>query len=50
MSYDKKCYELAAAFLEDHPDINTEQNRKDMAQNIQTEIEDCIEYLKDKEL
>lgn len=44
MSYDSKCYDLAAAFLHDSPDINTEKNRNDLAQTIQTNIEDWISY------
>lgn len=43
-TYDVKCYELASAFLADHPDSNNEQNRCDLAAHIQTEIEDWIEY------
>jgi hypothetical protein len=45
MSYDTKCYNLASAFLEDHPDKNTEANRKELAQCIQSEIEDAIEIM-----
>ena len=26
-TYDQKCYDLAAAFLSDHPESNSEQNR-----------------------
>jgi hypothetical protein len=45
MSYDPKCYKLAKAFLEDHPDKNTEENREILAQQIQKEIEETIQYL-----
>lgn len=44
MSYDPKCYELAAAFLADWPEKNTEENRDKLAQHIQTEIESEIEF------
>ena len=44
MSYDPKCLQLASDFLEDHPTINTEERRKELAQFIQTEIEEQIEY------
>ena len=45
MSYDTKCYDLAAAFLADTPDIDNEKNRDALAQLIQTTIEDDISYL-----
>lgn len=45
MSYDQSCYDLASAFLVDHPDKNTESNRDELAQHIQTEIEDWIEFI-----
>jgi hypothetical protein len=45
MSYDPKCYELAAAFLADWPKKNTEENRDKLAQHIQTEIESEIEFI-----
>ena len=44
MSYDIKCYTLAREFLEYHPSKDSEQNREILAQNIQTEIEETIEY------
>ena len=44
MSYDSKCYDLAAAFLADLPDIDTEINRCELAQVIQQTIEDEIAY------
>lgn len=43
-TYDQKCYDLAAAFLADHYEINSAQNRCDLAAHIQSEIEDWIEY------
>lgn len=45
MSYDQSCYDLAAAFLADHPEKNTEANRDELAQHIQTEIGDWIEFI-----
>lgn len=42
MAYDVKCYELAEAFLEDEPHLNTKGRRSDLAQIIQTAIEDFI--------
>jgi hypothetical protein len=45
MSYDVKCYELAAEFLDDTDTqaINTTENRGKLAQEIQTTIENFIE-------
>ena len=45
MGYDSRCYDLAALFLSDEPEKNTEANRDELAQHIQTEIEDWIEYI-----
>ena len=45
MSYDTKCYELAALFLSDNPDFNTEAHRNYLAQHIQDEIEGTIKYI-----
>ena len=42
MAYDSKCYDLAEAFLEDSPHLNTEVNRKTLAQEIQSAIESEI--------
>jgi Mn-dependent DtxR family transcriptional regulator len=48
--YDRKCYELAEHFLSDEPEIDSEENRAELAQAIQTEIEDKIaELLTDHE-
>lgn len=41
--YDTKCYDLAATFLEDNQSINTEANRKKLAQEIQDTIDNWIE-------
>lgn len=43
MAYDTKCYDLAAAFLEDSPGA-TEQHRDKLAQHIQSTIEDWLLY------
>lgn len=42
MSYDTKCYDLATAFLEDEAALNTDSRCKELAQLIQTTIEDFI--------
>lgn len=41
MTYDEKCYELALAFLGDHPTINTDP----IADELAMEIQECIECL-----
>ncbi len=38
-TYDEKCYDLAAAFLEDEPGLFTEKNNVELAAAIQ----ECIE-------
>jgi hypothetical protein len=43
-TYDQACYDLATAFLVDHPEKNTEANRDQLAALIQRTIEDDIEY------
>lgn len=45
MGYDPRCYDLAAIFLSDSPEKDTEANRDELAQHIQTEIEGWIEYI-----
>lgn len=42
MSYDEKCYELALAFLADHPHLNTDKRADELACEIQRVIEDWI--------
>lgn len=42
MAYDTKCYDLAAAFLEDHPEIETDARCDKLAQLIQTTIDEQI--------
>jgi len=46
--YDEKCYDLAEAFLSDHIEINTPQNRNNLAAAIQQVIEDFIECATEK--
>jgi hypothetical protein len=45
VSYAPECYDLAALFLSDWPEKNTEENRDKLAQHIQTEIESEIEFI-----
>ncbi|WP_425991312.1 hypothetical protein [Afipia sp. DC4300-2b1] len=45
-SYDPRCYELAALFLSDEPDLNTEAARITLASEIQSRIEDEIEFMR----
>lgn len=47
MAYDTKCYDLAAAFLEDEPTLQTENKKSALAQTIQTAIEDWIQWERD---
>lgn len=44
-TFDPKCFELAAAFLADHPDLNTEAARTTLAAEIQQTIEDEIRFM-----
>lgn len=44
MPYDIKCLDLAAVFLSDVPDIDNPANRDELAQLIQTTVEDWISY------
>lgn len=44
MSYDTKCHDLAIVFLSNTPDIDNEKSRADLAQTIQTALEDWIRY------
>lgn len=43
-TYDSACYDLAALFLSDCPEKNTEANRDQLAALIQSTIEDGIEF------
>lgn len=42
MSFDPKCYDLAEAFLQDEPLLNTDARRSHLAQVIQSVIEEEI--------
>lgn len=44
--YDRACYDLAVIFLSDEDEIDTEENRKELAQTIQEAIEDKITDLR----
>ena len=44
MAYDSKCYDLAEFFLSEEKDI-TEEMRQELAQDIQTVIEDYIMFV-----
>ena len=41
-TFDSKCYELAEAFLDDSPDLDTEANRRALAAEIQDVIEGFV--------
>lgn len=45
--YDTKCYALAAAFLADTPQLDTEENRTGLAQEIQDLVEDRLAQLEE---
>jgi len=45
--YDPKCYELAKEFLEDEPEMQTDDHRAELAQRIQDVIEDYIAEVKE---
>lgn len=47
MSYDPRCYDLAAMFLEDEPRLFNEKHNDALAQLIQSTIEDYIAYERD---
>lgn len=42
MSFDKRCWDLAAVFLEDHPNLGSEHTDQ-LAEAIQECIEDYLE-------
>lgn len=44
MAYDSKCYDLAGWFLSDVPELSFDAKRHELAQVIQTAIEDWIEW------
>jgi hypothetical protein len=39
LSFDSKCYDLAEHFLQDEADLDSEDKRKELAQEIQEAIE-----------
>ena len=43
-NYDTKSYDLAEAFLESEPHLNTGKRRDELAQIIQSAIEDYLTY------
>lgn len=43
MSYDERSLELAEHFLGDEPNLNTPENRDDLARTIQNAVEDWLE-------
>ncbi len=45
-TYDEKCYDLAAAFLEDEPHLLTHLNNVALAQVIQNAVESWIDFTK----
>jgi hypothetical protein len=44
--YDPECYELAARFLTDEPDIDTIEAREALAEAIQLTIDDELTYMR----
>lgn len=47
MTFDRKSYDLAAHFLQDEPFLNTEQNRRLLAKDIQAAVEDWFWFQKE---
>ena len=45
-SYDSRCYDLAAIFLGDEPDLHSEANIHTLALEIQQTIEDEIQFMR----
>jgi hypothetical protein len=45
-TYDSRCYDLAATFLADDPDLNTEAAKDTLASAIQQAIEDEIYFMR----
>ena len=48
-TYDVKCYELAEHFLQDHPEINSDDLCMALAIDIQDAIETFLDWAKEKE-
>jgi hypothetical protein len=42
MAHDQKCWDLANAFLDDHPHIHTTDNFNELADEIQRTIDEFI--------
>jgi hypothetical protein len=47
-TYDRRCYDLAAIFLGDEPDLHTESNIHALALEIQQCIEDEIYFMRNE--
>lgn len=47
-TYDSRCHDLAAIFLDDEPQLRTPENIEDLAGLIQQTIEDYIAYERGK--
>lgn len=47
MTFDSRCYDLASAFLEDEPNLFTEQGCTELAKRIQQAVEDFIAEARD---
>jgi hypothetical protein len=45
--YDEECLFLAQAFLRDHPELDSEETQKELAQLIQSTIDDYIHEKED---
>ena len=43
MTFDTKCFDLAAHFLSDEPELNTPSNTHDLAAEIQATVESWFE-------
>jgi hypothetical protein len=48
ISYDSRCYDLAEIFLEDEPNLNTDQHKRELAGRIQETIESEIQWMRDQ--
>jgi hypothetical protein len=46
-TYDRKCFELAEAFLTDTPDLNNDKAKHSLALNIQQCVEDEIHFMRE---
>lgn len=44
MSFDSRCYDLASVFCQGEPTLDNEAKRNELAQLIQTTIEDWIAF------